>query len=65
VVHADAPAPGRLAGERVLDGTHRRLHAQVAERDALRKAFVAIERVGQPGDDRRIARPGASNPNRR
>jgi hypothetical protein len=31
----------------------------------LGEALVTIERIGQPGDDGRIARPGASDANRR
>jgi hypothetical protein len=34
-------------------------------REPLREALVTIQRVGQPGDDGRIAQPGASNANGR
>jgi hypothetical protein len=34
-------------------------------REPLRETLVTVERVGQPGDDGRIARPGAANTNSR
>jgi hypothetical protein len=33
-------------------------------REPLGKMLVAVERVGQPGDDGRIARPGAPDADR-
>jgi hypothetical protein len=33
--------------------------------EVLTQALVAVERVGQPGDGRGIARPGAADPDRR
>jgi hypothetical protein len=40
-----------------------RVPPDAGRREPLREALVAVERVGQPGDDGGIARPGAPDPN--
>jgi hypothetical protein len=37
--------------------------AHDGRREVLRQVLVTVERVGQPGDDRGIARPGAADAN--
>jgi hypothetical protein len=52
--HQDAEAAAAAEGVAPDDG----------RREPLREMLVAVERVGQPGDDGRIARPGAPDADR-